>query len=133
MLASQDVDSEVKRRFIEKGKGPKPPARESPLPDLIVYTQDFDAHSGTPKVVATRLKEMKEQEKSRIGDAWKAAGSTTTYIPNTPQARRLHEAAKLKNRIESRHAKIVNETTLKVTKSIEMPPDTVTLNAVEID
>ena len=126
-----EVDAEVKRRFLEKGKGPKPMAREEPLPDLIVTTQEFEPHSGTPKVVTQRLKEMKAAERDRIGGAWKAAGKTIAYIPNTPQARRLHEAARLKNRVEAKHAAIVQKNREKVTRQIELV-DAVTIPSSDI-
>lgn len=109
----------------------KPPARESPLPDLVVYTEEPTGPKGTPEVVAKRLLELKE-DRERIARMWKEGGKTKTYIPNTTEARRLHLQAKLQNRAEAKHAEIVKQELVRVTRPIQLPEDAVVVKAVEL-
>lgn len=109
----------------------KPPPREEPLPDLVVYTQDWTAPPGTPDVVQKRLKELKE-DRERIARMWKSEGKTKAYIPNTAEARRMKVQAKLHNRLDLKHTEVVKRQVDITQKAIEIPEDAETIKAIEL-
>jgi hypothetical protein len=114
-------------KALEKSK---PAPRETPLPDLLIYTEKPDER-GTPTIVAERLRELKEK-REQIAQMWNAEGRTRTYIPNTAEARKMKLQAKLQNRAEAKHAEIVKKRITLETKPIHLPPDTVVIQAVEL-
>jgi len=77
-----------------------------PLPDLVVYREEPRGPDGTPEVVLTRLKDLKEK-REEIESMWRREGKTRTYIPCTEEARRMKLQAKLQNRLETKHAEVV--------------------------
>lgn len=108
----------------------KPPPREKPLPDLIVYTENPNAPKGTPAVVATRLAEMRA-DRERIANMWKREGDTRAYIPNTSEARKMKMQAKLQNRLDTKHVEIVRQFIDENKKVIELPRNAPVTKALE--
>lgn len=93
-----------------------------PLPDLVVYRAEFNAPRGTPEVVANKLKDLKEQ-REELERMWREAGETRTYIPNTTEAKRMKLQAKLRNRVEAKHATVVRRQIEMAQKPIELDFD----------
>lgn len=109
----------------------KPPPRETPLPDLLIYKEKSGGPRGTPEIVTERLRDMRE-ERERIAQMWNAEGKTKFYVPNTSEARKMKMQAKLHNRAEAKHAEIVKRRVQLETKAIEMPKDVVVVHAIEL-
>lgn len=72
-------------------------------PDLVVYKEEMTV-DGTPAIVMEKLRELKHKEE--IERMWNAE-RVNTYVPYTEEARRMKMAAKLKNRVEAKHAVII--------------------------
>jgi hypothetical protein len=115
-------------KALEKAK---PPARETPLPDLLIYKEKPAGPRGTPEVVTERLRDMRE-ERERIATMWNAEGKTKFFVPNTSEARKMKMQAKLHNRAEAKHAEIVKKRVTLETKRIQMPEDAVVVQAIEL-
>ncbi|MGI9142729.1 MAG: hypothetical protein ACR2IJ_06015 [Fluviibacter sp.] len=126
-MQSEDYNEALKQ--LQEYK--PPPRPDGILPDLVVYTEQPSGPKGTPEVVAKRLLELRE-DRERIAKMWKQEGKTRAYIPNTAEARRMQLQAKLHNRAEAKHAEIIKQELVKVTRPIQLPEDAVILSAVEL-
>lgn len=90
-------------------------------PDLVVFREKL-RDDGTPEIVLERLKDMRKKEE--IERMWREERSAT-YIPFTEEGRKMKLAAKLRNRIEAKHAHIVSKGLQQVQKAIELDFDAV--------